>query len=171
MKKPIPPFLRTPYNYDTEHASNESALECKDPSRAQQHMVDDTDINKLMQRYMVTGEMPQLTVPPLQGDFSNVLSYQDSLNLMIEARQSFEALPAQVRARFNHDPGEFVAFCSSEANRDEIRQMGFYSPEALKRYQDALDAQKAAQEADKAELEAYRKAPRGAGTSNPTGSN
>lgn len=157
MKKPVAPFLRTPYNYDTEHASDESALHCVDKSLAQQHMVDETDINKLMERYVLTGEMPQMQAPPLQGDFTNILSYQEAMNLMIEARKSFEALPAKIRARFDHDPGQFVNFMSDEANRDEIRQMGFYSPEAYKAWSDKAEAAKAAEDALKRDGEAFRK--------------
>lgn len=156
MKKPVPPFLRTPYNYDTEQASDESALECLDKSLAQQHMVDDTDINKLMERYVQTGELPQLSAPPLQGDFTNVMSYQDALNLMIQARQSFEALPAKVRSRFDHDPAQFVAFMSDEANRDEIRQMGLWSVEAVQAWEARARAEKQRVEALLADGEAFR---------------
>ncbi|WNK13734.1 MAG: internal scaffolding protein [Microvirus sp.] len=156
MKKAIAPFVRSPYNYDTEHASDESGLQCQDKSRAQQHMVDDTDINKLVERYLVTGEMPQLKAPPLQGDFSQVMTYQESLNLMIEAQRSFDALPAKIRNRFENDPGQFVDFCSNEANRDEVRQMGLYSPEAIRAYQDKAEAAKAAQDALNRDGEAFR---------------
>lgn len=158
MKKIVAPFLRTPYNYDMNAAGDETAIECKDPSLAQQHMHDDTDINKLMERYTVTGELPQLTTPPLQGDFTNVLSYQDALNLMREAQASFDAMPARIRNRFDNDPAQFVDFFSNEANRDEIRQMGLWSPEAVKAWEDKAAAAKAAEDALKRDGEAYRQA-------------
>lgn len=165
MKKIVAPFLRTPYNYDMNAAGDEDALECTDPSRTQQHMHDETDINYLMERYVRTGELPQLRTPPLQGDFTTVTSYQEALNLMIEARQSFEALPAKTRAKFENDPAQFVTFCSDERNRDEMRQMGLWSVEAAKAYQDKADAEKAAQEALQRDGEAFRKlnTPTGAG--------
>lgn len=125
-----PPFLRTPYNYDMNEAGDESALECKDKSLTQQHMADECDINKLVERFVVTGEIPRLTMPPMQGDFTKIPTYQEALNLMIEANRSFMQMPAKIRNRFENDPGQFIAFCSDEANRDEIRQMGLYSPEA-----------------------------------------
>lgn len=157
MKKVVAPFLRTPYNYDTNAASDETAIECLDKSLAQQHMVDDTDINKLMEKYTITGELPQVQAPPLQGDFTEVMTYQESLNLMIRARQSFDALPAKVRARFDHDPGEFVNFMSDEGNRDEIRKMGFWSPEAVSAWEAKTAAEKARLEALQADGEAFRK--------------
>lgn len=157
MKKIVPPFLRTPHNYDTEGASDESALECRDKSLAQQHMHDDTDINKLVEKYLVHGELPQLQTPPLQGDFTKVMTYQEALNLMIEARKSFEALPAKTRARFDHDPGQFVNFCTNEENRDEMRQMGLWSEVAVKAWQDKDTAEKERLAALQADGEAFRK--------------
>lgn len=171
MKKIVVPFLRTPYNYDMNAAGDEDAIECKEETLTQQHMVNDTDINYLMERYVTTGEIPQLRTPPLQGDFSNVMSYQAALNLMIQARQSFDALPARIRNRFDNDPGQFVEFCSNEANRDEMRQMGLWSTEAVKAWNDTAKAAKDAQEALQRDGEAYRKEKhpeKGAQTSSPT---
>lgn len=156
MKKIVAPFLRTPYNYDTNAAGDQDAVHCTDKSLAQQHMLQDTDINVLMERYVQTGEVPQLLAPPLQGDFTNTMTYQEALNQMIEANKAFAALPAKIRSRFDNDPGQFVDFCSDEANRDELRQMGLFSAEAMEVHQQRLDAARAAQEAEKAELEGYR---------------
>lgn len=148
--------MRTPYNYDTNAAGDESALHCEDKSLAQQHMLADTDINILMERYVTTGEIPQLSLPPLQGDFSEAISYQEALNAMIAADRSFMALPAKVRSKFDNDPALFVDFCSDPANRDEMRQMGLWSDQATKLWQEKADAEKAATEADKALAAEYR---------------
>ena len=41
-------FLRTPYNYDVNEASDASSLVCDDPSLAQQHARDECDINTIV---------------------------------------------------------------------------------------------------------------------------
>ena len=41
------PFLRTPYNYDTVAASNESGLGCEDPTLTQQQFAEESDINTI----------------------------------------------------------------------------------------------------------------------------
>jgi hypothetical protein len=46
------------------------------------------------------------------------------MNTIREAQNSFMALDAEVRLRFNNDPGAFVAFCESEGNHEELRKMG-----------------------------------------------
>lgn len=163
-----PPFVRSPYNYDMLEASDQSALECLDKSLTQQHMADECDINKLVERFVVTGEIPQLTIPPLQGDFTAAPTYQEALNLMIAANQSFMKLDAKVRNRFENDPAQFVAFCSDEANRDEMRQLGLWSSEANAAFELKAQTERdlaAANAADAAELKALKKEGR---TSTPT---
>ena len=52
-------FLRTPYNYDLDAASNESGLACEEPSLAQQHYKDECDINTILQKFNITGLLPE----------------------------------------------------------------------------------------------------------------
>lgn len=133
------PFVRNNYNYNTNEASDESALHCKDKSLAQQHLADECDINVIVARYMKTGELPQRHLPPMQGDFSAAPDFQTAMNLIVDAQRAFMEQPAEIRNRFGNNPAEFVAFCSDEKNRDEMRRMGLFSPEAVKRFE--LEAQ------------------------------
>ncbi|AXH78055.1 MAG: internal scaffolding protein [Microviridae sp.] len=129
----------SPYDYDTNAAGNESALNCQDKTRTQQHLKDECDINVLVQRFVVTGEIPALTMPPLQGDFTDAPTYQDALNLMVQANRSFMQQPAEVRARFMNDPAQFVDYVSNPDNRQGVRELGLWSKEA----NDAWDRQQA----------------------------
>lgn len=153
MKKVEAPFVRSPYNYDMNEASDRHGLKCEDKSLTQQHMLEETDINWLVERYTVPENIPQLTMPPLQGDFTEAPTYQEALNLMVAANRSFMELPAKIRSRFGNDPAEFVTFCSDEKNRDEIRQMGLWSPEAVKAWEEKAAAEKALQAANAAAAE------------------
>lgn len=127
MAKPVVPFLRTPYNYDTNQASDESGLHCKDKSLAQQHLAEETDINHIIETYTRTGILPTHNRPPLQGDFTTATSFQDALDLIVKAREAFQEQPAAVRARFGNDPAKFVEFCGDENNAEEMRKMGLMS--------------------------------------------
>lgn len=150
------PFVRSPYNYDMNKAGDQSGLKCQDKSLAQQHMKDECDINYLMERYTVTGEVPQLVMPPLQGDFTNAPTYQEALNRMIEADRAFMQMPAKIRNQFENDAGQFVAFCSDEKNRDQLRQWGLWSPEANAAYELRAKQQKEALDAAQRDAELYR---------------
>lgn len=151
MKKIVVPFLRTPYNYDTEQASDESGLKCLDKSLAQQHMKDEVDINTIVQTFTRTGMLPQHSLPPLAEDFTQVKTFQQALDLVVEARESFQQMPAEVRNRFGNDPVAFVDYCSNPDNREEMRKWGLYSPEAAARFNaEDLDRANLIQEAKNA---------------------
>lgn len=117
-------FLRTPYNYDTMEASNASGLECLDESLAQQHMKDDVDINVILKRFAVTGELPSGVRAPQYGDYEGVTDYHSAMNAVRAAGEAFMKMPADVRSRFNNDAGAFVDFCSNPENRDEAIKLG-----------------------------------------------
>lgn len=128
MKKA--PFLRTPYNYDMNEAGNEDAIRCKEPTLTQQHHAEEADINTIIRRFNVTGELPQSVRMPTFGDFEGIFDYHQAMNAIREADESFMAMPAETRARFNNNAASFVEFCSDPRNRDEAAKMGLLVPPA-----------------------------------------
>lgn len=125
-------FLRTPYNYDTDAASNESGLACEEPSLAQQHFKEECDINTILERFNITGMLPQVPLSPRYGDFTGIGDYHTALNRVIAAQDEFEALPAQIRARFDNDPANLIEFLNDEANRPEAEELGLVEKAAAK---------------------------------------
>ena len=117
-------FVRNPYNYDMALVSQETGLECQDPSLAQQHMKDECDINVLVERFGITGTMPVAPLEASYGDFSGVGDYHTALNKIKAADQAFMALPAKIRAKFDHDPNALLNYLQNEENRDEAIQIG-----------------------------------------------
>lgn len=117
-------FVRSPYNYDMEAASDASGLECKDVTRAVQSSRDEVDINTIVRRFGLTGQLPENVHVPQFVDFDEVHDFHSAMNLIGEARDSFMAMPADVRARFDNDPQGLVAFVSDPANLDEARKLG-----------------------------------------------
>ncbi|NBN98545.1 MAG: hypothetical protein EBV19_04795, partial [Flavobacteriia bacterium] len=117
-------FLRSPYNYDTDAASNESGLACEEPSLAQQHFKDECDINTILQRFNITGMLPESPLSPRYGDFTGINDYHTALNRVMAAQDEFELLPAQIRARFDNDPSKLIEFLEDETNRPEAEELG-----------------------------------------------
>jgi phage internal scaffolding protein len=118
------PFLRTPYNYDTNAASDESGLHCEDATLAQQHFKDECDINNILRQFNVTGLLPEAPLSPRYGDFSGITDYHTAMNAVIAAEDGFMALPADLRARFQNDPAQLIDFLSDENNRSEAEKLG-----------------------------------------------
>lgn len=122
--KTKPPFLRTPYNYDTREASAETALRCPEPTRTQQQFKEESDINYIAERYGLTGEMPQVLQLPSYGSFEGIFDFQTAQNAVIEARKQFMTLPAKMRSRFNNDPQQLITFLEDPDNRAEAEFLG-----------------------------------------------
>lgn len=117
-------FLRAPYNYDTNAASDESSLSCEDVSLTQQNQKEESDINTIVRRFGLTGELPSDVRMPQYGDFTGITDYRSALHAVKDADDAFMTMPAEVRNRFNNDPEKFVEFCLDPANLDEAKKLG-----------------------------------------------
>lgn len=125
---PSPVFLRTAYNYSMDAASDESALYCEDGTRAQQQFKEECDINTIVERFGLTGELPVDQRVPLNEEFVEAMDFKTAHNLMIEAEAAFMAFPANVRERFQNDATKFVDFASDSANIEQMREWGMAMP-------------------------------------------
>jgi phage internal scaffolding protein len=121
--------VKNPITYDRDQNSARSTFVFSKPSLAKQSFRDECDINNILRQFNVTGQLPAGSVQPRYGDFSGITDYQSALNAVMAAQDSFLALPAKLRARFDNDPALFVEFASDEANKDEMRALGLLSQE------------------------------------------
>lgn len=119
-----PPFLRTPYNYDHNAASDESGLTCEDVTLTQQHPKDECDINNILRQFNITGQLPNQPLQPRYGDFSGIGDYHSALNQIIATQDEFMALPANIRSRFQNDPAELIEFLENKDNLEEAISLG-----------------------------------------------
>lgn len=123
------PFFKTPYNHDTEAESNKHTVKDFGESLTVQSMADDADINVLMHRYGITGKMPENPRVPTYVDFEDVFDFRTANEAVMKANDMFMEYPATLRARFDNDPQRFLAFCSDENNKDEMRNLGLLKPQ------------------------------------------
>lgn len=77
---------------------------------------DSVDIHKILQRYQ-NGDVAALSkVQGLYGDFVQMpKTYAEALNAVIQAEQTFNSLPVETRAKFNHSFSQFLAQSGSKA--------------------------------------------------------
>ncbi|QCS36714.1 minor capsid protein [Capybara microvirus Cap3_SP_649] len=131
MAKVNVPFLRTPYNYDTLAASDESGIACEEASLAQQQFKDECDINNILRQFNITGELPNAPLSPKYGDFTGISDYKTALDRVIAADEEFMNLPATLRARFDNDAANLIAFLDNEENRAEAEKLGLTEPKQV----------------------------------------
>lgn len=118
------PFVRNPYNYDRDVASFATGLFCEDVSLTKQSFAEECDINTIVRRFNLTGQLPDNVGAPTYADFDEVYDFHTAMNAVAKAQEAFDEMPAAVRARFNNDPASFVDFCSDDANRSEAEKLG-----------------------------------------------
>lgn len=120
----VPPFVRNPYNYDTNAASDESGLKCEDKSLTQQQFAEESDINYIADRYGLTGQLPQVLTLPEYADYNGIFDFQSAQNAVINAKQEFLTLPAKIRSRFDNNPQRLLEFLANPENREEAEFLG-----------------------------------------------
>lgn len=119
-----PPFVRNPYNYDMNLAGDESALECKDPTLAQQQFAEESDINFIANKFHLTGEVPTVLNLPKYGDFEGIFDFQSAQNSVRIALEQFMTLPAKLRTRFDNKPQKLLDFLENPENKEEAEFLG-----------------------------------------------
>lgn len=123
--------IRKRYQYDTNELSLATGLVIEDNeqnNRTKQEFAEEVDINTLLRRFNITGQMPENVRAPTYGDFTEVTDFQSAVNAIAQANEAFDQMPAEVRYRFNNDPERFVAFVDDEANRSEAEKLGLVFP-------------------------------------------
>lgn len=118
-------------NFDTVVNSAETGLDFTgQKSRVVQSQKDETDINVIVKRFGVTGQLPNNLRTPQYGDYEAVLDFQSAMQVVVSAKNQFEALPAAVRKRFGNDPQAYLEFATNPENKDELIKMGLVAKDA-----------------------------------------
>jgi len=103
-------------------------LSFEGPGKAIQSQKEESDINTIVKRFGLTGQLPQNVRTPLNIDFDGVFDFQSAMNVINDAQRAFSAMPADVRKRFGNDPAEFIDFASDPKNQEEARKLGLALP-------------------------------------------
>lgn len=117
-------FVRNPFNYSMDEVSSETALVCDDVSLTKQQFKDESDINEIVRRFNLTGQLPDNVSVPQYADFSEVVDFQGAQNIIRAAIESFMEMPVKIREYFSNDPGRFVDFVNDDSNRAEAEKLG-----------------------------------------------
>jgi len=98
-------------------------------AKTQQQYKDETNPNRIVQRYVNTGELPHgNNSQPLYIDHTQFEDYTIMLNKTTELQQQFMKLHPRIRARFSNQPAELLAFLENPENRPEAEKMGLVKP-------------------------------------------
>lgn len=123
MAQQAPGKFRYPFPDKVERLPGDD-FACEGVSLTKQSEAESCDINAIMQRYVNTGVLEHVRENagryadlPLQFD------YQQAVHMVMESEKAFLAMPAPIRARFDNDPGRFLAFAEEHPD-DYLVQLG-----------------------------------------------
>lgn len=97
----------------------------EEASLAQDQFREQCDVNNIIDKFNRTGEISHIM--KTQGvymDTTNLPNYQQSLQIVIDAEDAFMALPAEMRKKFDNDPGKMIAYLEDPKNHKEAVTLG-----------------------------------------------
>lgn len=124
--------FRTAYDSAEEH--DHCGIEFTMPSLAVQDEKDETDINYIVNKYadgqkgimtLDLGDSSQYAYLQF-GDATLPGDYSTALELVSGVREEFYTLPAYVRAKFGHDPMNFISQLNNPETLEYLQREGLY---------------------------------------------
>lgn len=116
--------LRAADSYDVDAVSLENGFACVGPSMTDQSFAEEVDINTIVRRFGLTGQMPDDVRMPTYADFEETYDFHSAMLLLKRSESEFMRLPPEIRSRFNNDPGQLITFLEDDRNRDEAVKLG-----------------------------------------------
>lgn len=90
------------------------------------------DMNKIMDRYMKTGRLPDMiNKGSISGDFTKVEDYRDSIEKVRLAEQQFENLPMKVKKMCMNNINNFLELCE-KSSIEELVKLGILHKNSIK---------------------------------------
>lgn len=120
--------------YDPAEEHDHCGIEFTMPSLTVQDEKDETDINYIVNKYadgqkgimtLDLGDSSQYAYLQF-GDATLPGDYSTALELVSGVREEFYSLPAYVRAKFGHDPMNFINRLNDPATLEYLQQQGLY---------------------------------------------
>lgn len=142
--------VRSPYERERQ------SFQTTGESLTKQAMKDECDINHIMKKWEKTGVIDHNnTYQGQYGDFTEVPTYQEAMNKVIQAEEMFMSLPSKIRKRFDNDPGQFIEAVNNPENHDEMVELGLIKDPGENKEVEVVEKQ------PKVETEKLEKSPKG----------
>ncbi len=94
------------------------------PSRTKQAFQDECDINSIMARYQVTGNIDHVTQHSGSYGYATSMDFREALETIKTGEDLFSELPSETRARFENDVGQFLDWVQDPENASTLNEMG-----------------------------------------------
>lgn len=89
-----------------------------DVSPVQQGFAEEVDINNIIRRFGLTGQLPLGPQAGFYADLSEVFDYESAVARVQKADDAFMTLPPELRERFDNDPGKLVEYVRTHSEEE-----------------------------------------------------
>lgn len=126
--------FRTPYSSRNETREEKKAVTFNEESLTDQNFKDETDVNMILAKYKVTLNPALLGLSPSgeplgnpqYGDFGDVGTYQECLEVVMQAEEQFANLPASIRKEFGNTPEGMLKWINNPDNFERGVELGIF---------------------------------------------
>ncbi len=107
------------------HDQRKNAISFEDsPTRTLQAHKDESDINLIMAKYIRSGVIEHGNANSARYGFAPAVDFREALELIDEAKQQFDTLPAKVRKEFDNSAEKFLKFCEQPDAAEKLIELG-----------------------------------------------
>lgn len=92
--------------------------------RVEQSHKDEVDINNIVKRHGMDLIAKTAALQQFSFDDNPNNDFQETMNAILKAQDSFSSISSEIRKRFDNDPAKFMDFIHNPDNNDELVEMG-----------------------------------------------
>lgn len=118
------------YKYDDTGKKvryNSAVIDCSnDPVITEQSHKEEVDINNIVKRHGMDliAQVAAMQSPLFTFDELPHNDFQEAMNIIAKAQNSFDSMPSALRKQFDNNPGKFLDFVQNPDNADKLVEMG-----------------------------------------------
>lgn len=106
----------------------QKAVEDGEKIMVEQSHKDMVDINNIVKRHGVDMIAKVAALQEWRYDDVTGNDFQESMNAILRAKDTFNSVPSEIRKQFDNDPAKFMDFVHNPDNQEELVNMGLANP-------------------------------------------
>lgn len=109
-----------------ENGSRRVSTINNEPTRTQRQYKDQVNVNNIIKKFKKTGSITHLrnAQQGIYADLTLIPDYAEALMQVKHAQEAFEAIPADIRLKFNNDPNLLIDYLKDPKNKEEAIKHG-----------------------------------------------
>jgi len=92
--------------------------------RVEQSHKDEVNINNIVKRHGVDLIAQTAALQQFQYDDNPNNDFQETMNMILKAKDSFSSVPSEIRKQFDNDPAKFMDFIHNGDNQQQLIDWG-----------------------------------------------